>query len=91
MIIRKYKEGEMIWQRRYPGRSASDACRRQIQRLEAQGHFTESGYDGQRGRCPPCFWIIVSAGDNCLRFISEPDDSDQQELARMRAWKPSVA
>ena len=81
MTVSKLKEGEEVWRREFPDRvpaGLSTECarvwlgerllrafRRVERRLDRLVYFTEGGYDVKRGG----FWIVVGAGDNCLRIM----------------------
>jgi hypothetical protein len=65
MTIKKFKEGEKIWERKFfANRDPAYAFNRMVNRLYVLGFFFESGYDCKLD----AFWIIVGTGDNCLRF-----------------------
>lgn len=79
MTIKKYKEGELVWQRTfadYPLGLSTEcayadrkirvykAWSRLMLRLDKLGFFTESGFDPQTDS----YWIIVNNGDNYMTF-----------------------
>jgi DNA polymerase II small subunit/DNA polymerase delta subunit B len=63
VTISKFKEGEKIWSRQSKsGRSAIDIFIRMRDRLDRLGFFVE---ETSRNKA---VYIIVGAGDNCLKF-----------------------
>lgn len=79
MIIKKYKEGELIWKHTFADHPVGldtecayssrkirvhKAWVRHILRLDKLGFATESGFDEHTDS----YWIIVNNGDNCMKF-----------------------
>lgn len=66
MTVSKYKEGELIWQRRSASleRDPIKPFQRMKDRLDKLCYFFESGYNHKRNY----FWITIGTGDNELRF-----------------------
>ncbi len=72
MIISKYKEGELVWKRKFSNPDPQKVFNRIVDRLNRLGYFVENGYDSVRD----CLWLIVGSGDNCLRFEKENEIPD---------------